>query len=117
MNNQPSLPADSIESSQIRIWTRFPSDKPEMWVIVGNERKSATVLNESFGGIGVTIEMEDSVNVQVGDQLIVLHCDCPTPAQVKWIEQNQEGKKVRLGIHWSPRLASRSPEHKLALPE
>ena len=100
MNKQLPYPVDSIASSQIRIWTRFPPDSPEMQVIVGNERKSAIVLNESYGGIGITIEMEDSVNVQVGDQLIVVHCESPTPAQVQWIQRNQEAQKVRLGIHW-----------------
>ena len=74
---------------------------PEMSVIVGDERRIATILDESFGGIGLMLEMADSVKVQVGDQLTVLHSDYPTPGWVKWIQRDQETKKVRLGIQWS----------------
>jgi len=101
MNNQSSSPAEPILSSQLRNWTRFPPDQPKMWVIVGDEQKYATVLDESFGGIGVTIEMEDSVKVQVGDQLILLHYEYPILGRVQWIQRDQETKTLRLGIHCS----------------
>jgi len=100
MNNQQSLPAEPSDHEQRRSHTRLPPDRPEMYVIVGKERKLASVLNESFGGIGVTLEMEDSVNVQVGDQLTVLHYEWPTPGQVQWIQRTQEVQRVRLGIRW-----------------
>ena len=99
MNNQPSSPVEPSESSQLRNWTRFLPDTPEMSVIIGDERKSTTILDESFGGIGVTIEMEDALNVQVADQLTVLHCDHPTAGRVQWIQRDQEAQRVRLGIH------------------
>ena len=83
-----------------RNWTRFPPDMPETSVIVGDERKSATILNESFGGIGVTIEMDDSVNVQVGDQLTVLHSDTQCRAGCSGFNGIRR-PKVRLGIRWS----------------
>jgi hypothetical protein len=101
MNSQPTLPLEPTASSQIRVWTRFLPDTPEMVVIVGDARNRASLLDESFGGIGITIEMEDSVDVQVGEHLIVLHYDCPTPAQVQWIERNHEAGQIRLGIRWS----------------
>jgi len=102
MNSQPSSPAEPIDFSKGRNWTRFPPDTPKMSVIVGDERRTATIFDESFGGIGVMIEMEDSVKVQVGDQLTVLHCDHPTAGRVQWIQRDQEAHKVRLGIQWSP---------------
>ena len=100
MTNQPSLPAEPTYCSQIRNSIRFPPDKPQTWVIVGDERKNATILNESFGGLGVTIEMPDAVNVQVGDTLIVQYCDYPTLGRVQWIQQNPEAQQIRLGVQW-----------------
>lgn len=101
MNNQPSLPAEHIANSEFRDWTRFPPDMPETWVIVGDERKRATTLDESFGGIGVMIEMADASDVKIGDQLIVLQHDYPMPGRIQWIQRNQEAQRVRLGICWS----------------
>jgi hypothetical protein len=100
MTKQPSLPAEPTYCSQIRTSIRFPSDKPQTWVIVGDERKNATILNESFGGLGVTIEMSDAVDVRVGDTLIVQYCDYPTTGRVQWIERNQEAQQIRLGIQF-----------------
>jgi hypothetical protein len=101
INNQPFSPAEHNDDVQNRLWTRFPSDTPEIWVIVKGERKRATVLNESYGGIGVTMEMADTADVQVDDPLIVLHCDYPTPCRVQWVQRNQETQKVCLGIRWT----------------
>ena len=101
MNNQLPLPAEYIDYSKLRGSIRFPPDTSETWVAIRDEQKNATITNESVGGIGVTIAMEDSRNVQVGDLLIVLHHDCPTPALVQWIERDQEAQKVRLGLQWS----------------
>ena len=101
MTHQPPPPAEYIDYTPLRGSTRFPPDKSETWVIVGNERKLATVLDESFGGIGVAIAREDSVNLQIGDPLIVLHHDCPTPTLVQWIQQDAEAQKTRLGLQWS----------------
>jgi hypothetical protein len=100
MTGQPSSPADPTCCSEKRSSIRFPPDKPQTWVIVNDEPNHATILDESFGGIGVTIEMSDAVNVQVGDRLVILHCDCPTPGEVQWIQRNQEARQIRLGIHW-----------------
>jgi hypothetical protein len=100
MNNQPSLPAEHNDHSQIRNWTRFPPDSPGMWVIVGDEQKGATLFDESFGGIGIVIEIADAVNVQVGDPLIVFHYDYPTPGRVQWIQRNPETQQARLGIRF-----------------
>jgi hypothetical protein len=101
MDDQLSSLPERIDGSKSRRWTRFPPDKSETWVIAKDERMSATICDESFGGIGVTIDMADAANVQVGDQLIVLHYDYPTPGRVQWIERDQEAKLIRLGIRWS----------------
>ena len=100
MDNQLPLPAEHDDDGKRRLWPRFPPYTSEIWVLVGDQRKSATLLNASYGGIGLTMEMADAANVQVGDLLIVLHDDCPTKAQVQWIQDNQETQEVCLGIHW-----------------
>ena len=102
MNDQPSsLPAEDKDLSQIRSSIRFLPEKSETWVLVGDERKPATVVDECLGGIGLMMEMADAGNLQVGDRLIVHHYDCPTPVQIRWIRWNQEVQKIQLGICWS----------------
>ena len=98
MNDQP--PAEHIANAELRDWNRFPPDTPETCVIVADKRKCATILDESFGGIGVTIEMADAVNVKVGDPLIILHYN-PMPGRVQWIQKDRKTQRVRLGIRWS----------------
>jgi hypothetical protein len=101
MNDQSSAPAEHAGCSIIRRWLRFPPDRSEMPVILEGEPKNAVVLDESFGGIGVMLEMEDAVNLQVGDALVVLYYDRPTPGQVQRIQRNPETKQVRVGIRWT----------------
>lgn len=101
MNNQPSLPAEPSDVSQIRSSIRFLPEKPETWVLVGDERKPATIVDECLGGLGLMMEMADAANLQIGDRLIVLHYNCPTPVQIRWIRCNQEIQRVHLGICWS----------------
>jgi hypothetical protein len=100
LNDLPASPAEHTDYPHVRSSLRFPPDKSKTWLLVEGERKSATILDESFGGIGVTIDMEDTVNVHVGDQVVVFHYDYPTPAQVEWIRPDQEAKRIRLGIRW-----------------
>ncbi|MGO9114088.1 MAG: PilZ domain-containing protein [Thermoguttaceae bacterium] len=95
MNSQPSSPAEHNNLSLLRSSIRFPPDKSETWVLVGDERNSATVVDESFGGMGLTLELADAANLQMGDRLIVLHCDCPTPCRVQWIQRDQETQYER----------------------
>jgi hypothetical protein len=101
MNDQPSAPTKNIDHAKCRLWTRLPPEQRETSVIVQDERKTATVCDESFGGIGLTMAMADAVNVQVGDPLVVLYYDYPTPGRVQWIDRDQEAQRVRLGIRWS----------------
>jgi len=101
MNSQPSSSADSIGFTQIRNWIRFPPDTPETCVIVGDKRKPATVLDESFGGIGLMIDLADAAHLRVGDQLTVINYGSPAEGQVQWIRRNQEAQKVCLGIRWT----------------
>jgi len=101
MNSQPSSSADSIGFTQLRNWIRFPPDIPDTCVIVGDERKPATVLDESFGRIGLMIEAADAANLHVGDQLTVLNYGFLTPGEVQWIRRNQETQKVCLGVRWT----------------
>ncbi len=101
MHKKSSLLAENSNDAEHRLWLRFPSDNSEIWLIVGGERRCATILNESYGGIGVMMEMADAINVQADDSLIALHCDYPTPCRVQWIQRNQETQKVCLGIRWS----------------
>jgi hypothetical protein len=101
MNNQQSLPTEQNDHEQSRSCTQFPPDKPETWVIVGDKQMSATVLDESLGGIALMIESADAANLQVGDQLTVLNYGFPTVGHVRWIRRNQEIQKVCFGIRWS----------------
>ncbi|MGO9112095.1 MAG: hypothetical protein ACLP9L_22955 [Thermoguttaceae bacterium] len=101
MNSQPSSPAEHDNVSLVRSSIRFPPDKSETWVIVGDELKTATIVDESFGGMGMTMELSDAENLQIGDRLIVFHCDYPTPCRVQRIQRNQETQKVSLGIRWT----------------
>ena len=70
-------------------------------MIIDNERTSAAVADESQGGIGITLEMDDTLDVQVGDPLVVLQDDYPTSGEVQWMQQDPEAQKVRLGIRWT----------------
>jgi len=101
VNDQSSEPAECTEHKQARDWRRFPPELPERRLIVEGQPKNAVVLDESIGGIGVMLEMEDAVNVRVGDALTVLPCDCPTRGRVQWIQENPETKQVRVGIRWA----------------
>jgi len=101
MSSKPSSPTENNDDTKRRLWLRFPSDMPEMWVIVGGQRKRATVIDESVGGIGIKMEMADAANVEVDDPLIALPCDCPSPCRVQWVQWDQETQKVRLGIRWT----------------
>ncbi|MGO9109063.1 MAG: PilZ domain-containing protein [Thermoguttaceae bacterium] len=98
MDSQTSSPAEHDGVSQVPGSVRLPPDEPKMWVLVGDERKSATIVDESFGGIGVLMEMADAANLQVGDRLTVLYYGSPTQGQVRWLQRNQETQKVCLGI-------------------
>ncbi|MGO9108815.1 MAG: hypothetical protein ACLP9L_06245 [Thermoguttaceae bacterium] len=95
------MPVEHNNDVEGRLWLRFPPVTPETWVIVAGERKHATILDESYGGLGMMMEMEDAVDVQADDALLVLHCDYPTPCRVQWIQRNQETQKVCLGIRWT----------------
>jgi hypothetical protein len=101
MNNRPSSPVEQTNWLPVRRGVRFPPDQSETSVIVRDARKSATILNESYGGIGITIEIADDVKVQVDDALIVLYYGCPTAGRVQWIQRDQETQKVCLGVRWS----------------
>ena len=114
MNNQPYSPADHPDHAQSRDHPRFPPYTSEICMIVGDEQKRARLLNASYGGIGVMMEMADAANLRVGDLLLVLHGDRPTRAQVQWIQHNQETQKVCLGIHWSSSLANAAAWSQLA---
>jgi hypothetical protein len=101
MNNQPILPAEPVATSQLRGWTRFPPDTREICVIFGDVRKTATLVDESYGGIGVTFATDDWAGVQVGDKLTVLQAGHPTPGQIQWIQPDEASGKTRCGICWS----------------
>ncbi|MGO9110892.1 MAG: PilZ domain-containing protein [Thermoguttaceae bacterium] len=101
MDHQTSSPAEPSDHAQLRSCTRFPPDKSETWLLVGDERKSATVLDESFGGMGLMIESADAANVRVGDRLTVLEYGFPALGQVQWIRRDHETQKVCLGIRWT----------------
>ena len=45
-------------SANSRAWMRFPSDEPEV-ALVADQPVVARVLDESFGGIGVLLEMDE----------------------------------------------------------
>jgi hypothetical protein len=100
MNEQASLPDEYRGGTQIRNWTRFPPDQSETVLLIHDEPAAADVLNVSFGGVGVTVELVDSVDVQVGNRLSVLYHDHPMWAQVQWIERNQAAQRLRLGLVW-----------------
>ncbi len=101
MNNQLSLPAELAGYSQLRGWTRFPPDERETWVILGDERKGATICDEAFGGVGITIEMADSVSLKVDDPLTILNYDCPAEGRIQWIHRDSETQKIRFGVRWT----------------
>ena len=63
LDHQPCSTMEPIESSHVRSHTRFPPYQSEIWVVVGDERKCARLLNASYGGIGVMMEMADAANV------------------------------------------------------
>jgi hypothetical protein len=99
MQNQPI--SANISSSQIRTWTRFPAESPGTWVTVAGENLHAMIVDDSFGGIGVTIEVGNVVRVKPGDWIVVFHCDYATPGQVRWLQHNEETNRIRLGIYWT----------------
>lgn len=98
MNSQPSLPAERSDISQLDVCIPFPPDKSETWVLVGDEWKSATIVDESFGGMGLTMELADAANLQVGDLLTVLCCGTANLGDVRWTRHTPETETVHFGI-------------------
>jgi len=102
MNNRPSSSAKDDGISQLRGSIPFPPDKSETWLLVGDEWKSATIVDESHGGMGLTMELADAANLQVGDQLTVLYYGSANQGEVRWIRHNQETQTGHLGIRLIP---------------
>ena len=101
MNNRPSSSAKDDGISQLRGSIPFPPDKSETWLLVGDEWKSATIVDESHGGMGLTMELADAANLQVGDLLTVLCCGFANLGEVRWTRHIEETQKVCLGIRWT----------------
>jgi len=68
---------------------------------VGGQPITALFIDESFGGIGVLFEMEDGTKLHIGESLVVLQNDYPTPGTVQWLQYDAEINRIRAGIRWS----------------
>jgi hypothetical protein len=101
MNEQFDMFTEQSSDRENRLWIRFPSDEPQMGVDVDGERKMATIIDESYGGIGILMEAKDALHLKVDDPLIVYQNDFPTPCRVQWIQWDDETQKVRIGIRWT----------------
>ncbi len=101
MSDESVVAVAVSDCSKNRDWTRFPPDRPETVIIAEGKPTIAVVLDESFGGIGVLLEIDDGAQLRVGDSVIVLHCDCPTPGRVQWVQDNSAIRRLRVGICWN----------------
>jgi hypothetical protein len=103
---QPSAVTDQgAQGDAKRQWPRFQSGIKYVCVVIGEQPKIAAVVDESFGGIGLMLELHDSKELQPGDEIIVLHYGIPTWGSVKWIEKTPDSRESRLGIQLSKKEA------------
>jgi len=90
-------------ASHYRVWTRFPPEKAEAAVIIGGQSRHAAILDESFGGVGVTLEIDDARTLATGDPLTVVYYGHPTTGHVQWILRQPDAGRARVGVRWSER--------------
>jgi hypothetical protein len=70
-------------------------------ILADGECLTALFVDESFGGIGVLLEMADGARLRIGDSVVVLQNDYPTPGKVQWLRHDPEINRIRAGIRWS----------------
>lgn len=79
-----------------RQWPRIASDLAEITIVSGTGMQTASVIDESFGGIGIKVrEIGDIVR---GHQLKLLYCNIPVLGVVRRVQPDVEAHRV--GVEW-----------------
>lgn len=101
MPSQPSLEiAPDGKVILERDWTRFAPDCSEVWVVAGDRPRIATVVNESYGGVGLVMEAIDAEEWEPGDKVVVFYYGHPMQGSLCWIQRDLESRQIHLGIQW-----------------
>lgn len=101
-HNPTGAAAAELDSAaqKSRGWTRYQPDVSQVWIILKDSPRLAVVVDESFGGIGLALDIADAGDLQPGDELTVLHYGHPTQGSLQWLTIQPESEQVRLGIRW-----------------
>ncbi|MFV2067722.1 MAG: PilZ domain-containing protein [Pirellulales bacterium] len=87
------------EGSDRRQWGRFVADVGEIVICPdGGKPSNAQVLDESFGGIGLTVA--SPLDVEVGTLIDVTYDGIPMRGIVRNVRHDDAGRQ-RLGIEWA----------------
>lgn len=85
-------PAEDRDGSAFRTWTRFAADRSV----------PAVLFDESYGGVGLSMELAAGLPLAPGDPLVVVYYGSPMSGQVQWVQRRPDDRRVRLGVRWSP---------------
>ena len=100
LNQQADL-QQKLSGKELRRWTRYKSELSEVTVILeNNEQVIAEVHDESFGGIGIILPVNRSV--EANTNIKMLYAGAPVHGNVRWTKLLGEGK-LRIGIAWADR--------------
>lgn len=89
-----------------RHWPRIESTPMEIAIIADGHSWTATVIDESLGGIGIV--MDPPLEMDIGDQVqLLIEGNC-FPATIKSSRAQNEGA-FRIGLEW-PTIGRPAPE-------
>lgn len=97
-----------------RKFARYPAGNVSAKITCGSKTFTATVFDESIGGLCLIVDGRPAPKLFVGDSVGVLHRDEQSTAYVR-SSQQIEGDQVRLGVSWDPPTPEEIPkEEKVA---
>ena len=82
-----------------RAWPRFQPERTEAFVVTDDERIAATIVDESFDGLGVLVPL--GFQAEVNDPIELEYCGLPIRGLLRSVVH--QGARTRLGIQWAQR--------------
>ena len=92
-----------------RQWGRFLADVGQLVIRIGDDDyRRATVLDESFGGIGLALD--GLLPVRIGENVAINYEGTSMSGVLQYAVSTQDGQQ-RVGIEWLPALLRPSSQH------
>ena len=102
---RPGIPP----SHEQRRWGRFLADVGELVIRIGDDDyRRVTVLDESFGGIGLSLD--GLLPVKIGEEVAINYEGANMSGIVQYAVSMQDGQQ-RVGIEWLPAPLASSLQH------